>query len=773
MLKRIDPPQGPGPEVGYEGGAPSPAIDFDQLLAAARRQARVVAVAALAALLLGLAYTITAVPQYTATTDILIDSPKDQNALSASIAELTFDTGAIDSQVEVLKSEKIAIAVIAALNLTQDPEFMGARGSLIGQALGLLRSAFDFTGWFITRAKSDVEEDANLKRAAIARLQSNLDVRRVARTYVLAVAYTSPDRNKAASIANAFADAYLTEQLDAKFDATRRAAGWLQSRISDLKEESLASDLAIQKFKAEKGIVVTGGDRPGLMSDQQLTELNEQMVLARADTAKAEARYDQIQDLLKSGRAGATVPDSLANPVITDLREKFLNASKMEAQLESKLGSGHLQVINLRREMAEFERLIHEELQRIGESYRSDAEVARAKEDSLTLAMSGLVGANAETNQTLVQLRELERESETYRSLYQTFMQRYQEALQQQSFPVSEARVITGASAPQTPSYPKRGLILALSLVLGAMGGAGLGALREYRDRVFRVAAHVRDELGLEFLGMLQVVDTVVMAKPASGDWPVPKQIHPSNSLQRYSLDHPLSSFAETLRTTKVAVDLSLGERRPKVVGVISVLPKEGKSTVAKNFASLLAHLGARCLLVDADLRNPGLTRDLAQDAEAGLLEAIRDERSVHELLLSEPESGLSLLPAVVKKRVPHSSEILSSPAMRAVLNEVAGAFDYIVMDLPPLGPVVDVRAAASMFDAFVFVVEWGRTPRIMVQNILMSDSALYDKCVGVLYNKVNLKKVKLYESYGSKDYYYGRYSDYYHHKEKSKEAVS
>jgi succinoglycan biosynthesis transport protein ExoP len=649
------------------------------------------------------------------------------------------------------------------MNLTRDPEFMGARGTLIGQAFALLRSAFDFSGWFTTREKSDAEEDADLKRSAIGQLKHNLDVRRVARTYVLAVAYTSPDRGKAAAIANAFADAYLTDQFDAKFDATRRAAGWLQTRIAELKQQSLDSDSAIQKFKADKGIVVTGGDRPGLMSDQQLTELNAQLVAARADTAKAEARYDQIQDLLKSGRAGAAVPDSLANPVITDLREKYLTASKTEAQLESKLGSGHLQVINLRREMQEFERLIYEELQRIAESYRSDAEVARAKEQSLSLSMSGLVGASAGTNQTLVQLRELEREAETYRALYQTFMQRYQEAIQQQSFPVSEARVITVATPPQYPSYPKRGLILALSLVFGAMVGSGLGALREYRDRVFRVASHVRDELGLEFLGMLQVVDTPVTAKSEKGEDQNPRQIHVTNSLLRYSIDHPLSSFSETLRSAKVAVDLSLGERKSKVVGVISVLPNEGKSTVAKNFASLLAHLGARTLLIDGDLRNPGLTTGIARQADAGILEAIRGERPVHDLLLSEPDSGLFFLPAVIKKRVQHSSEILSSPGMRNVLAEAGKAFDYIIVDVPPLGPVVDVRAAGSMFDAFLLVVEWGRTPRIMVQNILASDNTLFEKSVGVLFNKVNMQKVNLYESYGSKDYYYSRYSKYYH----------
>jgi succinoglycan biosynthesis transport protein ExoP len=763
MLKRVDPPRGLEPDADVEiAGSPGP-IDFEQLLAAARRQARVVAAAAAAALLLGLAYTVAATPKYTATTDILIDSQKDKNALSASIAELTFDTGAIDSQVEVMKSEKIALAVISAMNLTHDPEFMGARGTLIGQAFGLLRSVFDFSGWFMTREKSDAEEDADLQRSAIGQLKDNLEVRRVARTYVLAVDYTSPDRGKAAAIANAFSEAYLTDQFDAKFDATRRAAGWLQTRIAELKRQSLDADFAIQKFKADKGIVVTGGDKPGLISDQQLTELNEQIVVARADTGKAEARYQQIEDLLKSGRAGPSVPDSLANPVITDLREKYLSASKMEAQLESKLGGGHLQVINLRREMQEYERLIFEELQRIAESYRSDAEVARAKEQSLSLEMSGLVGASAGTNQTLVQLRELERESETYRNLYQTFMQRYQEALQQQSFPVTEARVITSATPPQYASYPKRGLILALSLAMGAMFGSGLGALREYRDRVFRVASHVRDELGLEFLGMLQDVDAPVTAGSAKREIEDPKQLRATDSLQRYSIDHPLSSFSETLRSAKVAVDLALGDRRPKVVGVISVLPNEGKSTVAKNLASLLAHLGARALLIDADLRNPGLTRGLARQADAGLLEAIRGDRPFRDLLMSERDSGLFFLPAVVKKRVQHSSEILSSPGMRAVLAEAGKAFDYIVIDVPPLGPVVDVRAAGSLFDAFLFVVEWGRTPRIMVQNILTSDNALFEKCVGVLYNKVNLKKVNLYESYGSKDYYYSRYSNYYH----------
>lgn len=231
----------------------------------------------------------------------------------------------------------------------------------------------------------------------------------------------------------------------------------------------------------------------------------------------------------------------------------------------------------------------------------------------------------------------------------------------------------------------------------------------------------------------------------------------------RYSIDHPLSSFSETLRTIKVAADLNLGGRS-KIIGVISALPNEGKSTVAKNFASLLGHLGAKTLLIDGDLRNPGLTRSIGIQPEGGVLEILRDDCSLEEFLLFEPETKLSFLPTVIRKRVHHSSELLSSNRMRDLLTKASESFDYVIVDLPPLGPVVDVRAAASMFDAFVFVIEWGRTARGMVQTILGADETICDKCLGAVFNKVPVNKIKLYESYGSKDYYLRRYSKYYHY---------
>ena len=759
MQERIEPSQLISRADSHATSADLP-FDFSRIVAAARRQSRILVACALVGVAFGFVSVSTAVPEYTATANLLIDSQKDSNSLTASIAELTFDTSAIDSQVEIIKSEKIARQVIDALKLTTDPDFMGFHGSLWARSVNALRLALNVSRWSGKGATAD-DADVSAMRAAIDRLRDNLVVRRVARTYVLSIQYTSPNREQAARIANAFADAYLTEQLDAKFEATRRAADWLQKRISELKEQALESDSSVQRFKADHGIVVTGGVKPGLISDQQISQVNEEMVSARADTARAQARYAQIEDLLKSGRTGAAVPDSLANPVINDLRSKYLTASKTETQLEGKLGPDHLQVLALKREMDEYDRLIHDELERIAESYRSEAEVASTKEQSLALSMNGLVGQSAITNQTLVQLRELEREADTYRALYQTFMQRYQEAIQQQSFPVTEARVITAAAPPLAPSAPNRTVNLSLSLLAGLIVGAGLGAMREQQDRVFRVVSHARDDLGLELLGSLPIVPKGAVTASGRSDAD-PKRIRPTDPIQRYAIDNPFSSFAETLRSAKVSLDLAIGRRRPKVVGIISTLPNEGKSTVAKNFASLLAHLGASTILIDADLRNMGLTKAVARHATEGIIEALKAERPLADYLLNEPESGLSVLPAVIRRNVPHSSEVVSSAAMRGLIETAGANFDYIVLDLPPLGPVVDVRAAASLIDAFIFVVEWGRTPRALAQAELTTDQAVLQKCVGVIYNKVNLKRVKLYEDYGSKDYYYGRYTKYY-----------
>jgi len=757
-------PRFDGPDDGIPNeGHFSDRIDLEALLAAARRQAFIVILAVAVTCGIGVAYLVTAVPYFTATTTILIDSKKNQDQIIGSmIADAAYDPGAIESQLEIIRSENVALSVVKALDLDKDPEFIG-EATVVQQVVRFALSLLNPRSWFGSNEVTYASEAEARQRRAAEELLQNMDVRRVGRSYVLALSYQNRNPGKAAQIANAYANAYFADQLNSRYEIIRRASGWLQDRIEELRSSSIRADLAIQRFKAEKGIIsIAGGsgDASTLM-DQQLAEASTQLTVARGETAKAEARVKLIEDLLRSGNVDAAVTESLGNPVINDMRAKYLRASKTAAEFAARVGANHYQVLSLQNEMVQYERLIREELIRIGQTYKAELEIARDKEKSLGEAMTALIGSQAVSNDAMVQLRELQRESDSYKGLYQAFLQRYQDATHRESFPTTEARVITPAAAPFAPTSPRSARVMALAGLLGLMIGGGIGWLRERHDRVFRVASQVRDELGLEVFGMVPEVEP--LGDDAMPDEPLsPDHVRLSSPLQAYAVVEPLTSFAETLRRAKVEVDLTVSRAASKRVGFVSVLPGEGKSTLSKNFASLVAFQGARTLLIDADLRNPGLTRSVAAHATAGLIEVLKGEVPLHDAILKEPMSGLDVLPAVVKKRVWHSAELLASKEMDALLAECEQQYDYIVFDLPPIGPVIDVRAAARQFDALVLVVEWGKTPRSLVETALRDDRLLYERCVGVVLNRVDGDKLKLYDHYGAKTYYYGRYSNYY-----------
>ncbi len=744
-------------------GSLSDRIDLEALFAAARRQALIVILAVSASCAVGVAYLVSAAPYFTATTTILIDSKKNQDQIIGSmIAEAAYDPGAIESQVEIIRSESVALAVVKALDLDKDPEFIG-EATVAQQGIRFAMSLLNPRSWFGSDEVTHASEAEARQRRAAQELLQNMDVRRVGRSYVLALSYQSRNPSKAAQIANAYANAYFADQMNSRYEIIRRASGWLQDRIEELRSSSIRADLAIQRFKAEKGIIsIAGnsGDSTTLM-DQQLAEASTQLTVARGETAKAEARVKLIEDLLRSGSVDAAVTESLGNPVINDMRTKYLRASKTAAEFAARVGANHYQVLSLQNEMVQYERLIREELLRIGQTYKAELEIARDKEKSLGEAMTALIGSQAVSNDAMVQLRELQRESDSYKGLYQAFLQRYQDATHRESFPTMEARVITPASAPFLPSSPRPLRVMLVAGLLGLMIGGSIGWLRERHDRVFRVASQVRDELGLEVLGMVPEVDDLGPESLPEGPFAA-NHVRASSPLQNYAVVEPLTSFAETLRRTKVEVDLTVSRAATKRVGFVSVLPGEGKSTLSKNFASLVAFQGARTLLVDADLRNPGLTRAVAAHATVGLIEVLKGEVPLNHAILNEPMSGLDVLPAVVKRRVWHSAELLASKEMDALIAECEQQYDYIVFDLPPIGPVIDVRAAARQFDALVFVVEWGKTPRSLVETALRDDRMLYERCVGVVLNRVDGNKLKLYDHYGAKTYYYGKYSNYY-----------
>jgi succinoglycan biosynthesis transport protein ExoP len=762
-------------------------------------------------LALGAVFLFTEPPQYTATALLIIDSHKAQlfqQQSSPMGVDMPIDSAEVDSQVEVLKAENIALSVIKDLHLTDDPEFVGPRGGIFTSLIQAVVYLF---------GARELPSEYERTREAVDRFEHYLNIKRINMTYVIEIDFSSLSPERAAQIANATADAYVVDSLEAKYQSSRRAASWLQDRLKELREQASAADRAVVDFKQQNNIVDTGGR---LLNEQQLAELNSALVVARANTAEAQAKVERVNQILQleNGTTDfentATVTDSLHDDVITRLRSQYLDLAAREADWATRYGQNHLAVINLRNQMEEIRHSIDDELHRIAETYKSDLDISKSREDSIQQSLNGIVSDSNSTNQAQITLRDLEATSESYRAMADNFLQAYMQSVQQQSFPITESRLITTASPPLHKSYPKAPIVLAISLFIGLMFGLGAGYWRDVSDRVFRTTNQVEERLHVACIAMLPRIKTDVSPSPASGqdkdifsstltkirefilslvvsqpfrrfaeaaERVLPqarrstyglserhdeKDIEPVVAGQAqdaplsYVIEHPLTRFSEAVRSIKVAADLAAITRSNKAIGITSTFPREGKTTIAASLAFLIGRSGSRVLLVDGDMRHPSLSNKLAPEATVGLVEVLSGKASVDDVVFIHEASGTHILPAVVKTRVANSSDLLASGAARSLFEKLRNAYDYVIVDLPPMAPVVDVRATTQLVDSYVFVVEWGQTKIDAVEHTLEAATVIHENLLGVVLNKVDLAAQNRYESYHG-SYYYKYYAKY------------
>ena len=741
-----------------EPGVISPAETLEVLVSFVRRQFPIIVFIALLALALGGAYVISTPPSYTASATMIIDTRKVQLFQQQSIlGDIPIDSASVESQVQILKSEQIALAVIKALHLTDSPEFSEPSGGLIGAILSFGLNLLD-----VGPPKSEFER----ARQAIRVFEDRLGIKRVGLSYVIEISFRSQNPERAAQIANAIADAYVVDQLGAKYEATRRAGIWLQDRIKELRQQASAAERAVVDFKTKNNIVTTGGTGGRLVSEQQVAEQSSQLVLVRAQTADARAKLDRIETVLRADSPDATVnstvTDTLKNEVITKLRSQYLDLANREADWSSRYGKDHLAAVNLRNQMQEIRNSILDELRRIAEGYKSDYQIAKAREEQIQIELGQAVSQSQETNQAQVTLRELESSSQTYRTLYDNFLQRYMESIQQQSFPISDARVISQASPPLQKSHPKTALILGGVSIAGLILGFGVGLIREWSDRVFRTVEQVESLLRMDCIAVVPLLQSGETGKNTHSTAVVgPRRIVRDKTAFWVVVDAPFSRFAEAIRSMKLAVDLNGVVRSNKVVGFTSSAPNEGKSTIAVALAALMSQVGAKTILVDCDIRNPSISRILTPNASRGLFEVLTGKCSLEEVVCIEESTKMEFLPAVIRARVAHSNEILSSGAMKKLFDNLRQIYDYVVVDFPPLSPVIDVRATTHLVDSYIFVIEWGGTKFDVVEHALASAPLVQENLLGVVLNKTNMEIFGRYEGY-RESYYSPKHSERY-----------
>jgi succinoglycan biosynthesis transport protein ExoP len=742
-----------------------------------RRQFLVVLSVALLILGLGAVYLFITPPLYSAQAELMLDTGRIQ-VVKQSILGDDLNWQMIDSQIEILKSENLALTIIKNLHLTQDPEFIAPpRGPIAIVKNAILNP-------FIAKPKSEPD----LTRLAVQAFEHQLTVSRVGATYGIAIEFQSANPDRAAQIANAVAEGFIADQIEAKYQIIRGATAWLQDRLNDLQGQAAAAERAVVDYKKKNNIVDTGGGR--LMNEQEVVEVNTALTQARATTAEAQARLNRVTEVLSGANANtdesinyysesrsrsrctasigcspstfATVTDTLQNPIITPLRQQYLDLSQREALFASKYGENHLAVVNLRNRMQEIRRSIVDELNQIAAAYKSDYDIAKAREDSLEKALAATVAGSQTTNKAQIELRQLESAAQTYRALYDNFQQRYTDSVQQQSLPMAEARLITRASSPLGPSSPKSLKILAAASMGGLVLGLGLAMLREISDRVFRTGKQVEARLNTECLAIVPLIKEGAAApvrnKGAAAT--ASRIIAPTVGVFRNVIDAPLSPFAESIRAVKMSVNVAGAGKSTKVIGITSSHPNEGKSTIAASLAQLTADGGARVILVDCDLRKPSLSRRLVPDGTRGLIDVITNKASIDKVMWYDASTRLSFLPAGVRSPLIHTSEILASDAMKEFFARLRESYEYVIVDLSPITPVVDVRSATHLVDAFLFVIQWGKTKIDVAEHALNTARGVYDNLLGAVLNKVDLKALNRYEGHGN--YYYSRHYAHY-----------
>jgi succinoglycan biosynthesis transport protein ExoP len=681
-----------------------------------RWRARLIALVTLATVALAVGALLVLPPKYRATTVVLVD-PRQPHVTNsqAVLTGIGNDTAAVESQVELIASPALAGKVIGWLKLADDPEFATPSPfEQIGErALALLG-----------RAPDAIEEATRL----VYRFQRGLTVRRRGLTYVLEISYDAKEPAKAAQISNAVAEAYLDDQRAAKREITARASGWLGDRIEDMRERLRSSEEAVTAYRSANNLVdVTQGNK---LINRQVEDLTQQLALTRSRTAEARARLERVQQAAQRNSDPATLNEALQSQVITNLRSQYAETARVEAEHNAIYGNRHPGLIAVRAQLGDLRRQIDNEIARILVGVRNDYQTAMSREATLEADLSKLKDQSATLGQADVKLRELEREAQANRTLFEQFLNRAKETTEQQSLQIADARIVSPPLPPLKSDRPGTLLLIAVAACGGVIFGVGIVLILEQMRQGFRSSREAAQFLSLPSIGMLP------RQEPATTDRSV---------AARFALDHPNSPYARNLRAIRTRLLRSSKKPRGEILLVMSALPGEGKSTFACNFALAAEGSGVRTLLIDADVYTAASTQVFGLQ-KAGLSEVLDGKTSFWSAVTKDTKSGLHVLGACDPSIASDDAKDIDPTRLASFLREFSKHFDLVVIDSPAILPVGGSAPQIECADRAVLLVEWDQTERQAVAEALDMLDTHARKLAGVVLNKVSVGWCQLFD---------------------------
>ncbi len=688
-------------------------------------------------------------PRYTAATQLLvgINAAKVVDIEQVLTGSMTGDSAVI-GEMEVIKSREIARKVIETLKLDQYPEFnksLVPPGFLANMnPLNLLpESWLEATGLKSIEIRTEEEQREALQTGLINDFLSKLTVTQIKRSQVINIAFQSADPKLAAKIANTIADKYIIGQLQAKFDATKKATDWLNDQLGELRNKVATSEQGVESYRKSHNLIAISKE-VGL-SQQQLSEINSQLIIARVQRAEAEAKYQQVEDISRSGRNFDSVVDVLNSTLISSLRGQESEVQRKSSEMLVEFGARHPKMIQMRAELDDIESKIRGEVKKIAAGLRNSLDVARARESSLMNSLRQLESKTTGNNQDEVELRALERESTANKALFENFLGRFKETASTQGIEQADARVISFAEIPSSATFPKNNMLLLVSLIGAVFIAISLVFVIEQLNPGIRSPEQIHDLFNMSTMGI------------------IPLQQEGKEDPNDFVLTKPQSGLAEAINTLRISLSLLNPDAAVKSILITSSVPGEGKSTLATMLARMSAASGQHTVVVEADIRRPAISKVFGFDKESlGLTDLLSNhDLTLVDVLQKDPKTGLMIL-SRGKAGYVNPLDLFASKRMRSIMEELRVKFDLVVVDSAPIMAVPDSRILQSLVDKTIYVLKWDATPKKVVRNglhLLMKDGN--SNLAGIVLQQIDLKKYGRYGDY-SYYYHYGRYKSYY-----------
>ena len=745
-------------------------------------------------------------PYYTADSLLMIENRSTQVVeMDTVVPTLTVDTATIETQAEVLRSRSLAATVIKHLGLLRDPEFnrdlprgeqnliqtlIGSSRSMAAETVEQFRSMagemiqdwgfrgnpeFDpdllhgideeirvqgpeplrkngYLSALYVPAEQDVLPAAGglMLDRVVETFLASLEIVPVGDAHVLQVGFQSEDPVKAARITNQLVENYIENQRQAKLEATRQATTWLENHLERLGRELIELENVIEAYRAEKGMVQTKGTT---VTDQQLAEVSSQLITARAHRAEMEAREQQLNRLVKQGNVESTF-EVLNSSLIQRLRIEEIELLRQKADLSIGYGEKHPTMINLHAEIKDLRNKIKHEVDKIARGLANEVEVARARERMLQTSLKNFEDRVLNLDRSSVELRELERDAESTQLVYEGLLIRHKEILEQTDMLEPDAQIISKATIPTVPTFPRPFRTVAIAFVGSIFLGVVIIFLLEKTTTGFRGSVELERASGLPVLGFLPTMKD--LQKPRTGDL---KSI----------LNQP--AFGEALRTICTSFELIGRRGNTKTVLVNAALPKEGKSVFAASLACQVALSGQKCLLIDCDFRRPRIHEFFDIEREPGLVDWWLREPKFEDILHSDKGSGVMIIPSGVSASVGARDKnlkaraklmtFLGSERFKQLLVTASEVYDLIILDSPPVMVVSDARILGRVVDETIFVVRWGETRREVALSGLHHLQQEGANVIGVVLSQVDVSKYERY-SFPDSHLYSRAYQSYY-----------